>query len=57
MRKLVLSVVSLLVIVSFLAGCAAPTPQVVEKIVTQVVKEEVKVVETKVVETVKEVRS
>jgi len=55
MRKLVLSVVSLLVIVSFLAGCAAPTPQVVEKIVTQVVKEEVKVVETKVVETVKEV--
>ena len=55
MRKLVLSVVSLLVIVSCLAGCAAPTPQVVEKVVTQVVKEEVKVVETKVVETVKEV--
>ena len=50
MRKLVLSVVSLLVVVSFLAGCAAPTPQVVEKVVTQVVKEEVKVVETKVVE-------
>jgi len=57
MRKLVLSVVSLLVIVSCLAGCAAPTPQVVEKVVTQVVEveKEVKVVETQVVETIKEV--
>jgi len=57
MRKLVLSVVSLLVIVSFLAGCATPAPQVVEKVVTQVVEveKEVKVVETQVVETIKEV--
>ncbi len=57
MRELVLSVVSLLVIVSVLAGCATPAPQVVEKVVTQVVEveKEVKVVETQVVETVKEV--
>jgi peptide/nickel transport system substrate-binding protein len=58
MRKSILSVFSLLVALSLLAGCATPTPQViketvvvtqeVEKIVTQVVKETVK--ETVIVE-------
>jgi multiple sugar transport system substrate-binding protein len=37
-------------------ACAAPAPQVVEKIVTQVVKEEVQVVQTQIVEKVKEVQ-
>ncbi len=53
MRKLVLSVVSLLVVVSFLTACAAPTPQVVEKVVTQQVEKVVtQVVEKTVVQTV-----
>ena len=38
-----------------LTACPAPTPQVVEKIVDPGRREEVKVVETQVVETVKEV--
>ena len=45
----------LLVASMILTACPAPQPQVVEKIVTQVVEKEVKVVETQVVETVKEV--
>lgn len=49
-------VLGVLVVLSMiLSACATPTPQVVEKVVTSVVKEEVKVVETQVVETVKEV--
>ena len=45
----------LLVASMVLTACPAPQPQVVEKVVTQVVEKEVKVVETQVVETVKEV--
>ena len=49
-------VLGVLVIASMiLTACPAPAPQVVEKVVTQVVEKEVKVVETQVVETVKEV--
>jgi ABC-type transport system substrate-binding protein len=49
-------VLGVLVILSMiLTACATPTPQVVEKVVTQVVKEEVQVIQTQVVETVKEV--
>jgi len=45
------ALVGVLVVVGLiLTACPAPTPQVVEKIVTQVVKEEVKVVETQIVE-------
>jgi ABC-type transport system substrate-binding protein len=44
-------VLGVLVVVSMvLTACPAPQPQVVEKIVTQVVEKEVKVVETQVVE-------
>ncbi len=46
MRKVVLSLVTLLVIASFLTACATPTPQVVKEVQTQVVKE----VQTQVVE-------
>ncbi len=46
----------LVVIVAMaLSACAAPAAQVVEKVVTQVVKEEVQVVQTQVVEVEKEV--
>jgi len=45
----------LLVASMILTACPAPQPQVVAKVVTQVVEKEVKVVETQVVETVKEV--
>ncbi len=38
-----------------LSGCAAPAPQVIEKIVTQVTEKEVQVVATQIVEVVKEV--
>jgi peptide/nickel transport system substrate-binding protein len=49
--------VALVVIASMLvSACAAPAPQVVEKIVTQVVEKEVPVVQTQVVETIKEVQ-
>jgi basic membrane protein A and related proteins len=46
----------LAIVLLVLSACAAPTPQVVEKVVTQVVKEQVKVVETQVVEVPKEVK-
>lgn len=46
MRKVVLSLITLLVIASFLTACATPTPQVVKEVQTQVVKE----VQTQVVE-------
>jgi basic membrane lipoprotein Med (substrate-binding protein (PBP1-ABC) superfamily) len=46
----------LAVIMLVLGACAAPAPQVVEKVVTQVVKEEVQVVQTQVVEVEKEVK-
>ncbi len=50
------TVISIMAVATMLiTSCAAPAPQVVEKIVTQVVKEEVQVVQTQVVETVKEV--
>ena len=43
-------VLGVLVVVSLLlTACPAPAPQVVEKVVTQVVEKEVKVVETQVV--------
>jgi multiple sugar transport system substrate-binding protein len=48
MRKTILFVVSLLVVAAMLAGCATPTPQVIEK--TVVVEKEVQVVETKEVQ-------
>jgi hypothetical protein len=41
MRKSILFMVSLLVTLSLLAACATPTPEVIEKVVTQVVKETV----------------
>jgi len=48
-------VIGVLVVVSMiLTACPAPQAQVVEKVVTQVVEKEVKVVETQVVETIKE---
>jgi peptide/nickel transport system substrate-binding protein len=46
---------ALVALVATLAACAAPAPQVVEKVVTQVVKEEVQVIQTQVVEVAKEV--
>ncbi len=49
-KKLSVLLGVLVVVSMILTACPAPQPQVVEKIVTQVVKEEVKVVETKVVE-------
>ena len=54
-RKKISVVFSALLIASMvLTACSAPTPQVVKKVVTEVVKEEVKVVETSVVEKVVE---
>jgi peptide/nickel transport system substrate-binding protein len=47
-RKSLLVVVSLVTLLALLAGCATPTPEVIEKVVTQVVKETVK--ETVIVE-------
>ncbi len=46
----------LAVVLLMLSACAAPAPQVVEKVVTQVVKEEVPVIQTQVVEVQKEVK-
>jgi hypothetical protein len=43
--------VSLLVIASMLLGaCAAPAPQTIEKVVTQIVEKKVDVVQTQIVE-------
>jgi len=54
--KRLFSILGVLVVVSMLfTACAAPAPQVVEKIITQVTEKEVQVVETQVVEVVKEV--
>ena len=55
LKKLSVVLGVLLVASMILTACPAPQPQVVEKVVTQVVEKEVKVVETQVVETVKEV--
>ena len=46
---------SLLIASMVLTACPAPAPQVVEKVVTQVVEQRVEVVQTQIVETVKEV--
>jgi peptide/nickel transport system substrate-binding protein len=46
---------ALVALAATLAACAAPAPQVVEKVVTQVVREEVQVIQTQVVEVAKEV--
>ncbi len=54
-RKMSVVLGVLIVASMVLTACPAPAPQTVEKVVTQVVEKEVKVVETKVVETVKEV--
>ena len=54
-KKLSVLLGVLVVVSMVLTACPAPQPQVVEKIVTQVVEKEVKVVETQVVE--KQVRS
>jgi ABC-type glycerol-3-phosphate transport system substrate-binding protein len=45
-----ISVIVVLAMLTMLAACAAPTPQVVEKVVTQVVEKEKAVVQTQVVE-------
>ncbi len=45
----------LLLAALIVSGCAAPAPQVIEKIVTQVVEKQVEVVQTQVVEVEKEV--
>ena len=45
----------LLLAALIVSGCAAPAPQVVEKVVTQVVEKQVEVVQTQVVEVQKEV--
>ena len=50
LKKLSVLLGVLVVASMILTACPAPQPQVVEKVVTQVVKEEVKVVETQVVE-------
>jgi peptide/nickel transport system substrate-binding protein len=42
-KKKLLSSVSVLLLLALLAGCATPTPEVVEKVITQVVKETVEV--------------
>ena len=49
-KKLSVLLGVLVVVSMILTACPAPQPQVVEKIVTQVVEKEVKVVETQVVE-------
>lgn len=48
-KKLSVLLGVLVVVSMILTACPAPEPQVIEKVVTQVVKEEVKVVETQVV--------
>jgi hypothetical protein len=49
------AILAVLLIASFvITSCATPTPQVVEKVVTQVVEKKVEVVQTKVVEVPKE---
>ncbi len=57
MKRLSVLLGVLVIFSMVLTACPAPAPQVVEKVVTQVVEveKEVKVVETQVVETVKEV--
>ena len=45
-----INVIVVLAMLAMLAACAAPTPQVVEKVVTQVVEKEKAVVQTQVVE-------
>jgi peptide/nickel transport system substrate-binding protein len=57
MKRLSVLLGVLVILSMILTACPAPAPQVVEKVVTQVVEveKEVKVVETQVVETVKEV--
>jgi peptide/nickel transport system substrate-binding protein len=42
-KKKLLSSVSVLLLLALLAGCATPTPEVVEKVITQVVKETIEV--------------
>ncbi len=54
-KKLSLVLGVLLIASMVLTACPAPQTQVVKEVVTQIVEKEVKVVETKVVETVKEV--
>ena len=61
MKRTAMFVSVIVILAMLLTSCAPPTPQViekekiVEKVVTQVVKEEVKVVETQVVEVEKQV--
>lgn len=61
MKRTAMFVSVIVILAMLLTSCAVPTPQViekekvVEKVVTQVVKEEVKVVETQVVEVEKQV--
>ena len=50
LKKLSVLLGVLVVASMVLTACPAPQPQVVEKVVTQVVEKEVKVVETQVVE-------
>ena len=60
LKRTVLAGVSLLTMLTLLAGCATPTPEVVERVVTQVVKETVivegtpQVVEKEVTKIIKE---
>ena len=60
LKRIFLAGVSLLTVLTLLAGCATPTPEVVERVVTQVVKETVvvegtpQVVEKEVTKVVKE---
>lgn len=50
MHRKLLPFVSLLLVAAFVVtGCAAPAPQTIEKVVTQVVKQQVEVVSTEVV--------
>ena len=59
-KKKLLSSVSVLLLLALLAGCATPTPEMVEKVITQVVKETIivegtpQVVEKEVTKVVKE---
>jgi oligopeptide transport system substrate-binding protein len=56
MHRRLLPLLSLLMVAAIvITGCAAPAPQVVEKLVTQVVEKEVQVVETQIVEVEKQV--
>ena len=60
LKRAFLASVSLLMVLALLAGCATPTPEVVEKIVTQIVKETIivegtpQVVEKEITKIVKE---